>query len=216
MSVVAIDGPAGAGKSTVARRVARGLGWRYIDTGAMYRAVALAALERGIDPTDGDAAGEVAESAVIEAGEDRVELDGRGVTARIRDKDVTRVVSRVSAHRSVRVALTRKLQQTMEHEDVVMEGRDIGTVVAPDAEVKIFLTASLEERASRRWRELDPDQVPDLAEVLTDIELRDRADSEREESPLAPADDAIVVDTTGIGTDEVVERVLEIVRRRLA
>ncbi|MEA2460639.1 MAG: CMP/dCMP kinase [Actinomycetota bacterium] len=216
MSVVAIDGPAGAGKSTVARRVARGLGWRYIDTGAMYRAVALAALERGIDPSDGDAVGDVAESAVIDAGEDRVELDGRGVTARIRDKDVTRVVSRVSAHRSVRVALTRKLQQTMENEDVVMEGRDIGTVVAPDAEVKIFLTASLEERASRRWRELDPDQVPDLAEVLTDIELRDRADSEREESPLAPADDAIVVDTTGIGTDEVVERVLEIVRRRLA
>jgi len=199
--VVAIDGPAGAGKSTVARAAARALGFGYLDSGAMYRAAALAAIRRG------GAASEAAEQADIVLGE-RVLLDGRDVTDAIRSPDVSEAASKVATNPRVRAALAPKQRALLRSGDWVAEGRDIGTVLAPDAAVKVFLTASPEERARRRAAELGAD----LDTVLRDQALRDAQDSTREHSPLVPAPDAVELDTTGLDVDQVVSKIVELVK----
>jgi cytidylate kinase len=200
--VVAIDGPAGAGKSTVARAAARALGFTYLDSGAMYRAAALALLESG------GAASEVAERADIRIG-NRVLLDGRDVTEEIRAPELSEAASRIAANPRVRAALLAKQRALLASGDWVAEGRDIGTVVAPDAPVKVFLTASAEERARRRAAELDAD----VETVLRDQALRDAQDSTREHSPLQLAPGAVELDTTGLSVDEVVAKIVDLVER---
>ena len=198
--IVAIDGPAGAGKSTVARATADTLGFTYLDSGAMYRVVALAALEGGRSPA------EIAGAADIELGP-AVRLDGRDVTQAIRAPAVSEAASRVSADPDVRAALVQRQRALMAAGDWVAEGRDIGTVVAPDAPVKVFLTATPQERARRRAVELGTD--PDT--VLADQALRDERDRTRAHSPLRPAPGAVELDTTGHAVDEVVARIAELV-----
>jgi len=220
--IVAIDGPAGSGKSTVARGVARRLGFTYLDSGALYRAVTLAALEAGADLDDGPALGELAAAAQVELHErdqDAVQvlLDGRDVTEEIRDPAVTGASSRVAAHPEVRAALLRKQRDLIAAGDYVVEGRDIGTVVAPDAPIKAFLTADPEERARRRAAELRRRGLEAQAEdVRQAIEQRDRLDSTRSAAPLRAADDAVVIDTTGLDAAQVIDRVLELVERARA
>jgi cytidylate kinase len=194
--VIAIDGPAGAGKSTVARAVAERLGFTYLDTGAMYRAVALAAGRSMREP------GEIAEAVTIEVG-DRVLLDGEDVTEAIRTPEVSAGASRVAADPLVRAALVRKQQEIMQDGDWVAEGRDIGSVVAPEAAVKVFLTASAEARALRRAAETGADP----AQVLSDQHERDRRDATADRTVLEPAPDAVPVDTTGLSLDEVVAQI---------
>src|SRR5215208_3320413 len=200
--VIAIDGPAGAGKSTVARAVAERLGFTYLDTGAMYRCVALLVSEH-----EGDAEpAAVAEAARIELG-DRVLLDGRDVTDAIRTPAISEASSQVSADIGVRMALVRKQQQILREGDWVAEGRDIGTVVCPQAEVKVFLTASPEVRAERRAEELGADYETVLAEQIR----RDRRDERREHSPLLPANDAVPVDTSALDLEAAVEQIVTLV-----
>ena len=206
--VIALDGPAGAGKSTVARATADALGFLYLDTGAMYRAVALAAAEAA----PGTAAGELARAADITFDvDDRVWLDGRDVTEAIRTRAVSEGASRVSTDPEVRAALVER-QRELVHDgrDWVAEGRDIGTVVAPDAELKVFLTADPQERARRRAQELG---AP-LEEILAEQRDRDARDAERQHAPLRAADDAVVLDTTALGLDEVIARIVELARER--
>jgi cytidylate kinase len=200
--VVAIDGPAGAGKSTVARSAARALGFTYLDSGAMYRAVGLMTLRHG------GAASEQAEALRLELG-DRVIANGEDVTEAIRAPEVSEAASRVATNEKVRAALVRKQRELLADGDWVVEGRDIGTVVAPDAAVKVFLTASPEERARRRAEELGAD----VETVLRDQALRDAQDSTREHSPLQMAPGAVEIDTTGLSVDGVVERIAELVRQ---
>lgn len=197
--LIAIDGPAGAGKSSVAHAVARRLGFTYLDSGAMYRCVALAARERAAAPAA------VAPELTIDLGE-RVRLDGRDVTEAIRAPDVGEGASRAAADPAVRAALVAKQRALIARGDWVAEGRDIGTVVAPDAEVKVFLTADAEERAHRRAAQLGAD----VATVLAEQAIRDERDASRAHSPLAPAPGATVLDTTGLTLDEVVDRVAEL------
>jgi cytidylate kinase len=201
VTVVAIDGPAGAGKSTVAHAVAQSLGFTYLDTGAMYRAVALAAMQRGADP------GQIAGSLKIEPS-DRVLLDGRDVTAEIRTPEVSEAASRAAADPEVRRAIVAEQRRLLAGGDWVAEGRDIGTVVAPGADVKVFLTADPAERARRRAAELGIDP----AQVLAEHTIRDERDRTREHSPLAPAPDAVVLDTTGMALPEVVQKIVGLVR----
>ncbi|MFN2525978.1 MAG: (d)CMP kinase [Actinomycetota bacterium] len=216
MTVVAIDGPAGAGKSSVAVATARVLGWDYVDTGALYRALALAALEQGIDPADGHTLGRLAADIELSLDRDRVKLAGRDVTARIRGEDVTAIVSTISAHPSVRAALVARQRALARGGGVVMEGRDIGTVVVPEARLKIFLTATLDERARRRARQLGlPEDSAELAALEVSIARRDEADSARRESPLQAAEDAVVVDSTDRDLDDVVAEIVARVRRVL-
>jgi CMP/dCMP kinase len=198
--VIAIDGPAGAGKSTVARAVAERCGYTYLDSGAMYRCVALAVAERGGAPA------EVAEAIEIELGE-RVLLDGRDVTEAIRTPEISEASSRVSADIGVRMALVRKQQAILQEGDWVAEGRDIGTVVCPDAAVKVFLTASAEERARRRAEELGADYEATLQAQLE----RDERDERRAHSPLIAANDAVPVDTTQLDLDAVLEMIFTLV-----
>jgi cytidylate kinase len=200
--VVAIDGPAGAGKSTVARAAARALGFTYLDSGAMYRSVGLLTLRHG------GAASEQAEGLRIELG-DRVIVNGTDVTEAIRAPEVTEAASKVATNPAVRKALVRKQRELLGDGDWVAEGRDIGTVVAPDAAVKVFLTAGAEERARRRAGELGTD----VETVLRDQALRDAQDASREHSPLAVAPGAVELDTTGLSVDEVVARIVELVER---
>ena len=215
MSVVAIDGPAGAGKSTVGRAVAEALGWRYVDTGAMYRAIALCALQEGVAPEDGSRLESLARGADIDVSGGRVTADGVDVTDAIRRPEVTRAVSRVASHPGVRAALVAKQRALGASEDVVMEGRDIGTSVFPDALVKVFLVASLEERSRRRVEQAeDAGPERDQERVRAAIAARDEADAGRSASPLRQAPDAIVVDSTGRSVADVVELVVELVRER--
>ena len=200
MTIVAIDGPAGAGKSSVARAVASELGFTYLDSGAMYRSVALAAHERHAEPAA------IAGDVRIEVG-DRVLLDGRDVTAEIRTPEVSEAASRAAADPAVRQAMVLEQRRMLGAGDWVAEGRDIGTVVAPDAEVKVFLTADPAERARRRAAELGIKE----ATVLAEQTLRDERDRSREHSPLAPADGAVVLDTTGMTLDQVTAAVVELV-----
>ncbi len=208
--VIAIDGPAGAGKSTVARAVAAALGFTYLDSGAMYRCVALAALEHGTDLEDGEALGGLAGSLAIVLDGERVELDGRDVGAAIREPRVTEASSRVSLHPPVREAMVASQRRMIAAGDYAAEGRDIGTVVAPDAPLKVFLTASAEERARRRAAQTGADE----AAVLAAQRERDARDEGREHSALRAAPDAVEVDTTGLSQDEVVARVVELARER--
>jgi CMP/dCMP kinase len=203
VTVVAIDGPAGAGKSTVARAVADELGFTYLDTGAMYRCVALAATERAAP------AAAIAGSLKIEPGE-RILLDGRDVTDEIRTPEVSEAASQVAADPAVRAAIVAEQRRLLAGGDWVAEGRDIGTVVAPDANVKVFLTADPAERARRRAAELGVE----AGTVLAELKVRDERDQTREHSPLAPADGAVVIDTTGITQPEVVERIITLVLQR--
>jgi CMP/dCMP kinase len=200
--VVAIDGPAGAGKSSVARAVGGELHFTYLDSGAMYRCVALAALERGVSPAS------VAGSLEIELG-DRVLLDGRDVSEAIRTPAVSEAASAAAADPAVRTAMVLKQRALLAHGDWVAEGRDIGTVVAPQAQVKVFLTADPHERARRRAQELGVD----AAIVLAEQTIRDERDSTREHSPLQPAPGSVVLDTTGLALAEVVQRVVGLVRQ---
>jgi cytidylate kinase len=199
--VVAIDGPAGAGKSTVARAVADALGFTYLDSGAMYRCVGLVAAEQGREPA------EVAPALRIELGDGRVLCDGRDVTDAIRMPEVSEAASRAAADPAVRTAVVAQQQRLVADGDWVAEGRDIGTVVAPDAAVKVFLTASPEERARRRAAQINAD----VATVLQEQTIRDERDTTREHSPLAAAPDAVQLDTTGLTLDDVIARVASLV-----
>ncbi len=218
--VVAIDGPAGSGKSTVAKLAAKRLGYLYVDTGAMYRAVALKALRLGVDIHDEVAMSHLAQATDITLhqqpdGRVQVLLDGEDVTEAIRTPEVSEASSVVSAHLGVREALTAKQKLLAEQGGVVMEGRDVQTVVAPDAEVKIFLTASLEERAKRRWLELQQKGIEIAYEqVLQELRERDERDSTRSVAPLRKAPDAIEIDTTGMTIDEVVDKIVELAKQK--
>ena len=215
--VVAIDGPAGAGKSTIARRVAAKLGFVYIDSGAMYRAVALAALRGGADLDDAERLEQLARATRIEfePGGARVLLDGEDVSAAIRAPEMSPAASKVSVFSGVRRALVEKQRQMGAAVSVVMEGRDIGSVVFPDAQVKIYLDADPQVRAARRVREMEEKgQALVAAEVEREIRERDRRDSTRADSPLLRAPDAVYVDTTALAADEVERVILEIVRKK--
>lgn len=208
--VIAIDGPAGAGKSSVARAVASELGFTYLDSGAMYRSVALAALERQLDLDDGEGLGALAGGLGIEFDERRVLLDGEDVSDAIRAPAVTAAASRVSAHPQVREAMVSRQRDLIADGRYVAEGRDIGTVVSPEAPLKVFLTASDEERARRRAAETGED----FESVLDAQRRRDERDTEREHGALRPAGDAVELDTTGLGLEEVVGRVVALARQR--
>ena len=208
--VIAIDGPAGAGKSTVARGVAGALGFTYLDSGAMYRCVALIALDRGIDLNDGEALGEMAWGLAIGFDGDTVQLDGKPVEGRIRTPEVTIASSKVSVHPQVRQAMVKRQRELIAAGNYVAEGRDIGTVVSPDSPLKVFLTASEEERARRRAAETGA-SVDDVREAIDD---RDRRDRGREHGALRAADDSVELDTTDLTPDEVVERIAALARER--
>jgi cytidylate kinase len=202
--VIAIDGPAGAGKSSVARAVARELGFTYLDSGAMYRSVALASMR------EGRPAAEVAPRVRIELRDGRVELDGEDVTGSIRDPQVSEAASRAAADPSVRGAMVAVQRRLLSDGDWVAEGRDIGTVVVPEAAVKVFLTASARERARRRAAELG---AP-LEAVLAEQARRDERDRTRAHSPLEPASGSVVLDTTDLAFEEVVRRVVELAKKK--
>ena len=223
--IVAIDGPSGSGKSSVAREVARRCGLTYLDTGAMYRSVALACLRRGVDPEDAAAVADVARDVdirfVTDEGGQRVLVDGEDATAAIRTPEVELAVSPVSANPAVREVMVALQRRAGETAGVVAEGRDIGTVVFPGAEVKVFLTASPEARARRRSVQraggnlaageevaVDPDEE---RAILADLVRRDEYDSSREASPLRPADDAVLIDSSSLSFDEVATKIEELV-----
>ena len=208
--VLAIDGPAGAGKSTVAKGVAKALGFTYLDSGAMYRAVALAALERGIDPDDGIRLGELAWDLDIDFEGDSIRLDGKPVEGKIRSPEVTLAASRVSRHTQVRKAMVKRQRELIARGNYVAEGRDIGTVVSPDSPLKVFLTADEDVRARRRAAETG-EAVTAVKEAMED---RDRRDRERADSPLKQADEAHYIDTTNRTADEVISEIADIAREK--
>ena len=211
--VIAIDGPAGAGKSTVARGVADRLAVAHLDTGAMYRAVACAALRYGIDPDDADSLAALVEGLRLEIDGDTVTIDGHDVTVEIRGATVTAAVSPVAAQSSVRRELVRRQRQWVDaHPGAVVEGRDIGTVVLPDAALKVYLTASPRVRAQRRVAQTGGD----LDEIEQSIARRDALDSQRVDSPLRPADDAMLLDTSELDAGQVIEQVVAAYHRRVA
>jgi cytidylate kinase len=207
---IAIDGPAGAGKSSVARGVAAALGFARLDSGAMYRCVALAAIERGADLDDPAAMTALAAAAEVSFAGEAVLLGARDVSAAIRAPEVTDAASRVSVHPGVREALVAAQRRLIAAGRYVAEGRDIGTVVSPDAPLKVFLTASEEERARRRAAQ----SGAPAAEVLAEQRRRDQRDETREHSALRPAADAVEIDTTGLALDEVVARIESLARQR--
>ncbi|MBU5265400.1 (d)CMP kinase [Virgibacillus proomii] len=215
---VAIDGPAAAGKSTVAKIVAEKLSSIYIDTGAMYRAITWKALKNDVNVNDEAALVKLLEITIMELKQGRdgqlVFIDGQDITTAIRSNEVTNAVSYVAKHPLIREEMVRRQQLLAEEKDVVMDGRDIGTHVLPDAEVKIFLVASVEERAKRRYEENKRKGIhTDFNELKKEIEQRDELDSKREISPLIKAEDAIEIDTTSLTIEEVAEQILEEVRK---
>ena len=217
--VVAIDGPAGAGKSTIAKLAAEKLGYAYIDTGAMYRSVAWKFLQTGRE-FDEAYISDLANTMIIEfkpeAKVNRVFVDGTEVTEAIRTPEVTAIVSRVAAIGAVREAMVEQQRRMGEIGGVLMDGRDIGTVVFPHAQLKIFLTASVEERARRRYKEMvEKGQQVELAQLQEDIAARDKQDSERAISPLRQADDALLLDTSDMSIAQVTDKILQLVQERV-
>ncbi|HDN79071.1 MAG: (d)CMP kinase [Chloroflexi bacterium] len=219
---IAIDGPAASGKSTLGEKIAGELGYTFFDTGVMYRAVTLIALKRGIPIEDEEAIAALAEELDIDVTAPTVDdgrqytvyVDGEDVTWEIRHPDVDRAVSPVSAYPKVRKALTPKQRRIGLRGKIVMVGRDIGTVVLPEADVKIYLDASLEERARRRWRELlERGREVAYEEVLEIMRRRDHIDSSRDVAPLRPAEDAIIIDTTNLSIEEVFRKVMDLIKR---
>ncbi|KUO66363.1 MAG: cytidylate kinase [Gracilibacter sp. BRH_c7a] len=212
---IAIDGPAGAGKSTVARMVAHELGMFYLDTGAMYRVISYKVLKNGILPEDELAVTRIAQETEItfdHRDRDVVLCDGEIVTSQIRSPEVNRTVSIVAAYAGVRERLVKIQRVEAAKGNVVMDGRDIGTFVLPEADIKIFLTASTEERAARRLQEIQATGINmTYQQVLDDIENRDSMDSQRQHSPLRPAEDAIIIDTTTLAVDEVAEKIVSLI-----
>jgi cytidylate kinase len=216
--IIAIDGPAGSGKSTTARLVAKKLGFVYLDTGAMYRAITLKALEDGVDANDEDKLEELTKNSVIsfeiKDGINRIWLDGKDVTEKIREPKVDKNVSYVSMHKNVRKVLVEKQKRMGEESDLVAEGRDTTTVVFPYA-FKVYLDASLEERAKRRFLELKEKGIETtLEEQIREISRRDKLDSEREASPLLQDKDAVVVDTSNLTIEQQVDRVIQLFKER--
>lgn len=215
---IAIDGPSGAGKSTLAKRLAQELGFLYVDTGAIYRTVGLAALRRGIDAADAPAVTAMLPELTITMtyGEDRLQhmfLNGEDVTAEIRRNEVSACASKAASIPAVRGFLLGMQRQLARENSVIMDGRDIGTVVLPQADLKIFLTAAPEERARRRWEELrERGQQIELDQVLAEVVERDRRDRSRQAAPLRRAEDAVLADTTGLDLEESFQLLLEIVR----
>jgi len=216
--VIAMDGPAGSGKSTLARALAARLGYRYLDTGAMYRSVSLAASRAGIEATDAEGLTALLDriDLRLEANPEgpRVLLDGEDVSEAIRTPEISRIVSAYASRPEVRAAMVRLQRAQRDGGGLVAEGRDIGTVVFPDAELKFYVTADIRERARRRLRDFGADESDEkrLQEVLDDIENRDSVDTGRADSPLTEADDAVTIDTTGL----TVEQVLDVMRARVA
>jgi cytidylate kinase len=212
---VTLDGPSGTGKSSVARALAVRLGAAYLDTGAMYRAATVAVLDAGVDPEDAAAVADRVDAARIEvgtaAGTELVQVDGVDVAERIRGAEVTRSVSAVSAVPAVRRLLVDRQRDLVAGADaIVVEGRDIGTVVLPDATLKIYLTAAPEVRAERRAGQLGVTDPAEIADIAADLRRRDEYDSSRADSPLRPAEDAVLVDSSGLDRDAVVDRILEL------
>ena len=218
---IAIDGPAGAGKSTLAKRLAQELGFLYVDTGAIYRTVGLAARSRGADPDrEAEVAAVLPQLAITMGyGEDGLQhmlLDGQDVTAAIRENEISAWASKVAALPAVREFLLEMQRRTAREHDVIMDGRDIGTVVLPQADVKIFLTAAPEARAQRRFRELlERGQQADFDQVLREVVERDRRDTQRETAPLRQAEDAVLAETTGLDLEESFRLLLGLIRDRL-
>jgi cytidylate kinase len=219
--IIAIDGPSGAGKSTLGRMIARELNLLYIDTGAMYRAVAHAIMESGVRMADKAAVARVAEDAEINLAGDpdslQVTLNGENISDHIRTEEISHAASVISIIPEVRRALVQRQREMGARGSVVLDGRDIGTVVFPNADIKFFLTAAPEERAARRYEE-DRLKERDITyeETLADINTRDQRDSTRADSPLAIAEDAIVIDSTELSIEDVFERMMEIIRERLS
>ncbi len=211
---LAIDGPAGSGKSTISSLIAKQLGWTHIDTGAMYRAVTLLAIEKGIDLTQ-ESEYTFLESVKIHYDFDRIFINDRDVTEAIRSEAVTNNVSLVSSFPYVRRKLVDLQKEAAKDINVVMDGRDIGTVVLPDADLKIFLTANVEERAKRRYKEhIKKGKQAEITKVIEDIVIRDQKDSTRKESPLKKADDAITLDTTDLTIEQVVRQIIELTDKK--
>ncbi len=211
---IAIDGPAGAGKSTIAKLVAKKLGFVYVDTGAMYRAMGIYFVKRGISPDDevsiGKACGDVDISIVYKDGAQQVFLNGENVTGLLRTEDAGKMASAVSGYLPVREKLVELQQKLAASENVVMDGRDIGTVVLPKADLKVYLTASVETRAKRRFLELTEKGIPcNIKEIEKDIEERDYRDMHRENSPLRRAEDAVYLDSSDMDISQVAEAILE-------
>ena len=220
MTAIAIDGPAGAGKSSIARRIAGRLGYIYVDTGALYRAIGLHVLRGGADPAKEESVRPFLDGLRVSlkfvGGEQRVFLNGEDVSQEIRTAPVSRAASQVSAIPAVRAFLLSLQRDIAGENDVVMDGRDIGTVVLPNAPIKIFLTASPEERARRRYEQMRKKGMEaDYSQVLQDMKMRDYSDSHREISPLVRADDALLVDTTGNTLEQSVEQLLSLILKRL-
>lgn len=216
---IAIDGPAGAGKSTIARRAAGQLGFVYVDTGAMYRAMALYFLRKGINPADEEAVSRTCSEAEVsiryQDGAQQVLLNGEDVSGQIRTEEVGKTASVVSAYMPVREKLTELQKELAARENVIMDGRDIGTCVLPQAPAKIYLTASVEVRALRRFRELtEKGEACDLEEIKKDIADRDWKDMHREHAPLRQAEDAVVVDSSNMTIDQVVEAILAVAKEK--
>jgi cytidylate kinase len=215
--IIAIDGPSGAGKGTVARELARRLNYRHLDTGAMYRAVGWKALTEGVPFDAEDALAALAQRAVLDVGPTSVSIDGHDVTAAIRTPEIDRAAAAVSRLPSVRAALVARQRSIGERGGIVMEGRDVGSVVFPDADVKIYLDASPEERARRRAADSahGGSRSAAIADVANELQARDHSDRTRASSPLTVAQDAVEIDTTGLSIAETVEKVLELVEEKL-
>ncbi len=217
---VAIDGPAGAGKSTIAKKVAAKMEYIYVDTGAMYRSLALYFIRKGINKDDeakiSEAVKECDVTIEYEDGQQQVLLNGENVTGLIRTEEVGNMASSSSTYKAVRAKLLDLQRKLASENDVIMDGRDIGTVILPNAQAKIFLTASVDTRANRRYKELkDKGESPDLEKIKKDIEERDYRDSHRDEAPLKQADDAVLVDTSDMSIDEVTDRLIEIIKSKI-
>ena len=217
---VAIDGPAGAGKSTIAKRVASKMGYIYVDTGAMYRSLALYFIRQGIDKDDEEKISEACKDCDVTIeyvdGQQQVVLNKENVTGLIRTEEVGNMASASSVYKDVRAKLLDLQRKLAKSNDVIMDGRDIGTCILPDAQAKIFLTASVDTRANRRYKELvDKGESPDIDKIKKDIEERDYRDSHRENAPLKQADDAVLVDSSDMTIDEVTDAIIDIIKSRI-